>query len=255
MLKSFFKSKFATTIIGWIVWAYMVFCHRTIRWTVFGREKAKAAWAKDEGMLVASWHSMIIQMPAGWAYDMGKWPGIKSPMAVMNSWSPEGDAMATVVKLLGLESIRGSKAHKEKKRDKGGIQAAVLAIKRLRKGGSVCITPDGPRGPAGVIPIGPVTLAIKSGARMLPFIFATSPCRRLNTWDRLVVPYPFTKGAIVFGTPIEALPGENAESVRQRFEQAMHEATRLAEETVGLPLSFPDAFPNNQTSETSPEDS
>lgn len=239
MLKAFFKSKFATTIIGWVVWAYMVFCHRTIRWTVIGREEAKAAWAKDEGMLVASWHSMIIQMPAGWAYDMGKWPGIKSPMAVMNSWSPEGDAMATVVKLLGLESIRGSKAHKAKKRDKGGIKAAVLAIRRLRKGGSVCITPDGPRGPAGVLPIGPVTLAIKSGARMLPFIFASSPCRRLKTWDRLVVPYPFTKGAIVFGTPIEAMPDEDAESVRQRFENAMHIATRRAEEAVGLPLSFP----------------
>lgn len=213
----------------------MALCGRTIRWTIEGADTARAAWREHDAVIVAAWHSRILLLPSGWAKLMRKWPGRRAPSAMMISLSPDGEPVARAIRHLGLESIRGSSSHKQKQKDKGGAAAVAAAIRRLKKGGAICITPDGPRGPAQISQLGPILLAQRTNAVILPYALASVPARRLSTWDRFIIPYPFTRGAIVFGEPIRIQRGEDNEMARTGLEVALNAATERAEELVGLP--------------------
>ena len=157
-MKSFFRSGPVVAVIGWLIWAWMALCGRTIRWQIEGSETARANWAEANGVIVAAWHSTILILPTGWNKLMRKWPGRRAPVAMMISLSKDGEPVAQAIKHLGLEAIRGSSSHKRKNKDKGGARAAAEAIRLLKAGGAVCITPDGPRGPRQRAQLGPVLL-------------------------------------------------------------------------------------------------
>ena len=65
------------------------------------------------------------------------------------------------------------------------------------------ITPDGPRGPAEVMPMGPALLAAR---RRAPGAFWWAGGRgrrsRLKSWDRARIPLPFGRGAVVLEGPL-----------------------------------------------------
>jgi lysophospholipid acyltransferase (LPLAT)-like uncharacterized protein len=63
------------------------------------------------------------------------------------------------------------------------------------------ITPDGPRGPAYELGPGIIFLAQKSGAAVLPMNLEFSRCWRLGSWDRFIVPQPFSKVRILINPP------------------------------------------------------
>jgi lysophospholipid acyltransferase (LPLAT)-like uncharacterized protein len=63
----------------------------------------------------------------------------------------------------------------------------------------VVITPDGPRGPAYELGPGIIFLAQKSGAAVLPMNLEFSHCWRLGSWDRFIVPRPFSKVRVLVG--------------------------------------------------------
>ena len=240
-MKSLLRSGPFSAALGWLIWAYMVFVTRTMRWTVEGDVRAKEAWAKTDGVVVAGWHSRILLLPSGWTKLMRKWPGRRASSAMLISLSPDAEPVARAIKHLGLEAIRGSSNHKRKRKDKGGVKAVAEAIRKLKSGGAVCITPDGPRGPMQRAQAGPVLLAQRAGAPILPYALAASPAKRLNTWDRFIIPFPFTKGAIVFGEPIETVRGDDTDSVRRLLETRLNEVTERAEQIVGAHVLKPAA--------------
>lgn len=219
----------------------MALVTRTMRWTVEGDSQAKEAWGASEGVIVAGWHSRILLLPSGWTKLMRKWPGRRAPSAMLISLSPDGEPVARAIRHLGLEAIRGSSNHKRKRKDKGGSKAIVAAIRRLKSGGAVCITPDGPRGPMQRAQAGPVLLAQRASAPLLPYALAASPAKRLKTWDRFIIPFPFTKGAIVFGEPIETSRGDDVDAMRSLLETRLNEATKRAEQIVGADVLQPAA--------------
>ena len=72
----------------------------------------------------------------------------------------------------------------------------------LQSGSLVAITPDGPRGPRHVVQPGVARLAALSGVPVVPAAAFCRPARRLGSWDRMILPLPFGRGRIVYGTPI-----------------------------------------------------
>ena len=203
--------------------------------------RAKEIWAESNGVIVAAWHSRILLLPSGWTKFMRKWPGRKAPSAMLISLSPDAEPVARAIRHLGLEAIRGSTNHKRKRKDKGGVKAVAEAIRRLKSGGAVCITPDGPRGPMQRAQAGPVLLAQRSGAPILPYALAANPSKRLSTWDRFIIPFPFTRGAIVFGEPIEVHRSDDADTVRALLEARLNDVTARAEKIVGSDILKPAA--------------
>ena len=95
-------------------------------------------------------------------------------------------------------AVRGSSANKDKAdRAKGGSQALRDGLRQL-KIGALAITPDGPRGPAREMAEGLPLMAKLSKAPVLFIGLSCRPAIRLNSWDRAVLPLPFSKGAIVW---------------------------------------------------------
>lgn len=114
--------------------------------------------------------------------------------AVVSS-SKDGRIAADVAMKWGHEIIYGSSS-------RGGLAALRQCVKVLRKGGSIAITPDGPRGPKEVVKPGVAQIAIMSGAPVVPISVEADRAWHLKSWDRFMIPAPFAKLTITLGEPI-----------------------------------------------------
>jgi len=94
----------------------------------------------------------------------------------------------------GFDVVRGSSS-------KMGASALLQLSQILAEGGDIVITPDGPRGPAYELGPGPIFLAQKTGAEVLPINLEYSSCWRLKTWDRFILPKPFSEVRVIFAAP------------------------------------------------------
>lgn len=229
-MKSLLRNSFVTSLIGWIIWAYMALCNRTIRWTVEGEEEALKVWLVHPNIIVGAWHSTILLLPSGWNRIIRRWPQQKKRSAMLISLSKDGEPVAKAIKHLGLEAVRGSSKNKKKTHDKGGMKALAEALRILKSGGGICITPDGPRGPAEEAQNGPIIMSQRTQAPILPYAIVSSPSKRLSTWDRFRIPYPFTRGALVFGEAVIPTKTSDRETLRQQLEDSLNKATRRAED-------------------------
>ena len=87
-------------------------------------------------------------------------------------------------------------------------QALAEMISQLKQGGEVIvITPDGPRGPRYKVKPGIAIAAKKTDALIIPLSWSASSFWQFKSWDKLIVPKPFSRICVFFGKPI-ALPKE-----------------------------------------------
>ncbi len=147
-------------------------------------------------------------------------------IGVIVSHSRSGQMAAAVWNLYGWPIIFGSRGKRE------GITALRAAIDRLREGRSVGFTPDGPTGPRHHCQPGLVYLAATAPAVIMPVGVAAQRGWRLKTWDKFLIPRPFTRVHIHVGAPLEVPPEaarENVKSWQIRIDDAMNEAMRSAQ--------------------------
>jgi lysophospholipid acyltransferase (LPLAT)-like uncharacterized protein len=138
--------------------------------------------------------------------------------------SVDGELGAMMVRRLGGYVIRGSSSHTGALALKDYFQALI------KEKVSPIITPDGPRGPAFVFKPGAILLSQMSQRPMLPIAYAASRAT-LMSWDRFVLPMPFSRIAIGIGAPrevpkmataqqIEAMQLEMAQALKASFQSA-----------------------------------
>lgn len=89
---------------------------------------------------------------------------------VIISQSKDGDMQATIFERLGYNIIRGSTGRR-------GVSAALEAIRALKAGGTLAMTPDGPRGPSGSVQGGVMLMARKSGGKLIPVGISARPAK------------------------------------------------------------------------------
>lgn len=179
-------------VLSSILTAWMRLCFATIRWTHEGREHAEGVWAAQGGVICTFWHSRIALSPASWDLTRAQ------PTKALISLSSDGQFLAHALAQQGFPAIRGSSANKDKgDAAKGGSRALRDGLRQLKVGG-LAITPDGPRGPARVMAEGMPLMAKMSGAPVVFIGASCNPAIRLNSWDRAVLPLPFSRGAIVY---------------------------------------------------------
>lgn len=179
------------------------------------------------GKIIAGWHGR--SLIAGVVFR-------NRGMSTIISHSRDGEMQNYVFQRFGFQTIRGSSS-------KGGIKAAVESIRVLRKGGTMAFTPDGPRGPSGVVQDGIMVMAQKSGVPIIPGAFSAERRWLLSTWDRYMVPKPFSRLVLLFGDPIyvpkDAGP-EEVEEIRLRLQNEMH---RLENEAAVMTGHEPTSAP------------
>lgn len=215
------QNALATVLAGWVR-----LCIATTRWTFHNATARDSAVAHTGGVLGCFWHSRLLLASAAW-------PLKQRPAHVLISLSPDGASIARMAELLGLTPVRGSSAKKSAPdKAKGGSRAFRDMARLLDQGAALAITPDGPRGPAEVMPAGPAVLAHTAGVPVLCIGAATHPVIRFNSWDRFCLPLPFARGAIVYSDLIWSAAEKDTETLRADLQAAMQAATVLAEQQV-----------------------
>jgi len=198
-------------LLSWMIPRLIFLIHHllrlTIRWTFIGER-----YQRDGApFLLSFWHARILMMP----YAVVGWEG---PMLI--SEHRDGAYIADAVALMGIHSSRGSTT-------KGGARAFLAMIRLARQGHTLGITPDGPKGPAEVVQMGTVKIAMKSGLPMRSVCYATERHWRAKSWDRFYIPKPFTRGVFIVGEAVYA--SDDEEETLQRFQQAMDEVQQQAD--------------------------
>jgi lysophospholipid acyltransferase (LPLAT)-like uncharacterized protein len=226
--------------VSWVVKAlaallalYLRLVYATIRWTREGQEKAQGVWAAGGGAILCFWHARI---PIG----LPTWPndGTRQEIHALISQSADGEFIARAVEHIGFPAIRGSsKKKKDPAKNKGGEQAFRDMLRTVKAGDAVAITPDGPRGPAETMEKGTPVLAQLSGAPVLMVGVAARPCIRLGTWDRTVIPLPFSRGAMVWDGPLRVGRDDDPEALAAEWAQRLTALTARAEALLARPGS------------------
>jgi lysophospholipid acyltransferase (LPLAT)-like uncharacterized protein len=163
------------------------------------------------------WHNHLLLAVA--SYDdhvLKKWH--EKGLVTMVSASGDGAFLAGVLARFGIQSIRGSTSRR-------GPQALLEATRWLRKGYSVAITPDGPRGPSHIIQDGIIYLAQVSGRPIVPISNFTRWKIRLPSWDRFQLPLPFARCELYDNDPIW-VPRDATEADRERLRSKLEESMR-----------------------------
>lgn len=190
----------------------------TLRETFVGGETQRAIHARGESFIAAFWHSRLLMM--AFLYEG---PG----MHVLVSAHRDGQILAGVLANLGLPAVRGSSR-------RGGGPALARMATLLANGQDLGNAADGPKGPPGIVKPGTAWLCASGARPVLPVAFSSSRAKRLRTWDRFLVPWPFSRGVWVIGEPILPRDGESLEELRKRIEAGIHEVTARADDLSGL---------------------
>ena len=104
----------------------------------------------------------------------------------------DGEYLARVMERYGFRTVRGSST-------RGGTKGLKGLIREARSGRDLALTPDGPRGPAGVFKPGALAAARATGLPVIPLAAGASGGWRLRSWDGFLVPHPFSTVCIEYG--------------------------------------------------------
>jgi len=207
-----FKEKF----ISWVGSCLI----RAIGLTLRVRIKDEAGYtsgAHRGQYIMAFWHNRMFALTVAFRKH---YRGRKA--YVLTSASRDGGLLAAFMARFGIGNVRGSSSRRG--------ATALRELQELLAGGyDVIVTPDGPRGPCYRLGQGIIFLARKSGCPIMPIRVEYSRCLRLKSWDRFMIPIPFSRADITLEKLFRvdrAETDEEFEQQRSELERAMQPRTK-----------------------------
>ena len=184
---------------------------RTLRFELDDRGGVVQAGIKQP-FIFAVWHNRLLLLPSVFRRFLSA-----RHAAALISASADGDLLAALVERFGYGTVRGSSSRK-------GASALLRLAEVFADGTHIVITPDGPRGPVYQLDQGIIFLAQKCDASVVPANMEYSSCWRFKSWDRFILPRPFSKVRVIFGAPLRigttATP-EDFENERLHLQNAL----------------------------------
>jgi len=233
------RSDWALSLAAWGIRVALHGLGATWRLQVVGGDAALDRLVDGQRpVLLSFWHNQSLVV--GWfLQDVLRRRGFA--ITLLASHSRDGEIIARVGRAWGgrawgLEAIRGSASR--------GGSAALRRLYRavVRDHSSPIMIPDGPRGPIYRCKAGVIVLAQTSGAPIQPIVGAARSAWHLGSWDRMIVPRPFTTLRIVIGEPLtipsgggEQELGEWQTAVEQRLDDTTAAARAAAGDDSGPP--------------------
>lgn len=192
------RQKWWSRPLGHIVW----FCISFICSTLRKRLRGDCSPLRERQCIVALWHNRIFVPCHIYRYVLKG----KVCMSMLTSASKDGALLATVAHDYGMRAVRGSSRRR-------GAVGFMDMVRELKQGFSMCITPDGPKGPLYKCHPGVVKLASMSGVPIIPVRIHYTRCRRLSTWDRFIIPMPFSRVELEAMEPLHVPPNLSDEQL------------------------------------------
>lgn len=137
---------------------------------------------KDKNLIFLLWHNRFFTAFEAHRLVRGK----HHQLYGMVSASRDGGTLSAFFRRMGIIPVRGSSSRR-------GSQALREMISILKEKGDVGITLDGPRGPIYQAHPGAALLVIKTRAPVILFDAEYTAYWRLKSWDRFILPKPFSK--------------------------------------------------------------
>ena len=210
--------RIALRIIIWVGYWFIRLICPTLRISVSYEEGAQQT-LDQRPLIGSSWHCCIIHS----AYifrDMG--------IRVMSSNSYDGEYTGRIIEKLGFVAVKGSSS-------RNAVRALLGLRRALVAGWSVSFTLDGPRGPLHKVKPGPVALGRASGVALTTYHAAVDKGIVLNTWDKLVIPLPFSRVLVRVGSLIRVpadAPDEELERYNAELQATLDRVYEFSEANV-----------------------
>ncbi|MEM9197716.1 MAG: lysophospholipid acyltransferase family protein [Pseudomonadota bacterium] len=236
-------------VLARLVAGYLRFVRRTGRWEILGEAPRAQAMSYRGRLILACWHGRLAMLPTERVA-----PGA---IAAVISRNADGDVLSQIMERFEIDTLRGSSEDPDKPwRRRGGREVFNEALAALRNTADlrIAVTPDGPRGPRMRCHPGVALLSARAGVPVVPFAFSARWGWVLGSWDRFMLPLPFTRGVICWGAPLHPPPpmGEGANAATgttgapdparetlktyaQRIEAAMNDLLAQADARMGRP--------------------
>lgn len=120
-------------------------------------------------------------------------------VVVLVSRHGDGEYISQIICRLGYGVVRGSST-------RGGLRALMEMARAGREGHPLAVTPDGPRGPRRDLQPGVLHIAQRSGLGIVPLGLESVRRTELDSWDRFMIPHPWSRVAVVAGEEIRIPP-------------------------------------------------
>ncbi|MGO9624114.1 MAG: lysophospholipid acyltransferase family protein [Steroidobacteraceae bacterium] len=172
--------------------------------------------------IIAMWHGRLAMLHL---LRFGE-----QPLVALISSHRDGQLISKCAWHYNIQTVVGSSS-------RGGIGAARRLIRLAREGHNLFITPDGPRGPRMHANENIVDLSLLTSLPILPAAISTSGGKELATWDRFLVPVPFSRIAARWGEPFRVGPGDDKAAISARLEASLNTLQREADHAVDRPCA------------------
>ncbi len=224
VLKPVLRSGAVRAVLCGVGTLYIRLLWRSGRWEIRDAGVAERLAAEQRPFIGCFWHGRMLMMPFSLR------GGRHSRLHMLISSHRDGQLIARTVKAFGIGSVTGSTR-------KGGAAAFRSILRLLRDDESICFTPDGPRGPRMRVSPGIVQAARLSGAPILPVSYSARRALVISrSWDRFLVPLPFSRGLFLWGAPLEVprdADDATLEVLRRRLENTLNGLTAEADRLCG----------------------
>ena len=205
-------------LFGWFTRILLLAVFITCRVQEFGRETVDDFLKKHpgKGLIVASWHRGVMFLV--YHYRDQK-------RVTMASSSKDGELAAQAAERHGWIVVRGSSSYR-------GFEALKELVRLFEKGYSGGMVVDAPRGPAHTAKIGIITAARLTGLPIMPIMWSADRCWRLRSWDRTIIPKPFSRIVLVYNDSFIWVPKQASRKELEGYRQQLDtELNRLMYQT------------------------
>jgi lysophospholipid acyltransferase (LPLAT)-like uncharacterized protein len=208
--------KLALFFASWIGPLLIYLLGKTLRIEWVGEENLNAVRRENKSVIYAFWHGRMLIL----AYSHRR-----RRAHVLISQHRDGEFIARMISRLGFVCVRGSTT-------RGGSKAIFEMCEKAACGYDLAVTPDGPRGPGFQVHPGTIYIAQRSGLSIVPITNSAQRRWTLSSWDRFIIPKPFSRAVVMLGKPVQVAAestAEQLEEIRISLEEQMRELTRKAD--------------------------
>ena len=189
-----------------IIWGGMHLLFFSCRKHVFGRRTFEACMRENKNtVLSASWHRSLFFTIYYFRHRNA---------VIMASRSRDGELVTAVLRSFGYVVPRGSSGI-----GKGGREALREFIEHINKGNIGGLAVDAPKGPPYISKHGIVKAAARTGAPILLHMWYAKSNIRANSWDRTIIPKPFSELVLIFDRELIHVPADGSREVLEKYRQ------------------------------------